>query len=68
MVLLHVVDVRVEEALHGAYGGLLDPLPAGAAPCDGAGLSLFLPVWYENEVRVNRYTKLIRSSANPVKC
>lgn len=47
VVLLHVVDVRVEEALHGAYGGLLgrhrrsrDPGDAVGPVAAGAGAGL----------------------------
>jgi nucleotide-binding universal stress UspA family protein len=47
VVLLHVVDVRVEEALHGAYGGLLgrhrrsrDPGDAVDRVAAGAGADL----------------------------
>lgn len=47
VVLLHVVDVRVEEALHGAYGGLLgrhrrsrDPGDAVGRVAAGAGADL----------------------------
>jgi hypothetical protein len=37
VVLLHVVDVRVEEALHGAYGGLLGRHRCGRDPGDTIG-------------------------------
>jgi nucleotide-binding universal stress UspA family protein len=37
VVLLHVVDVRVEEALHGAYGGLLGRHRRSRDPGDAVG-------------------------------